>query len=200
MSITGERIKLLRLQKKLTSRQLAEMIGCSVRTIQRYENDDSFPDTENLTRLADVFGVSTDYLLGKPILDDRLELSFNSSQIYRLHRDYMELTSRQPQEGEAYYWLSYQREGPKGMQIVCHIPKSSETPKKIIPLKGELLQQMMDICCMCHGRPMVLNHVQEIPLFYLFGGHAFAKICLYDYLLKSFGDFESCYVEIQDVN
>lgn len=64
MSTFGERIKKLRKQKGLTQRQMAETFGITERNYQRYEASDS-PSNDTLLKLADFFGVTTDYLLGR---------------------------------------------------------------------------------------------------------------------------------------
>ena len=50
----------------ITQRQLASDIGLSNATICRLVNGESrYPDVETLIKLADHFGVTTDYLLGR---------------------------------------------------------------------------------------------------------------------------------------
>lgn len=52
------------IQKK-SLRQIAEESGVSVNTLIAYKSKKTAPDALNLMRLADYFGVSTDYLLGR---------------------------------------------------------------------------------------------------------------------------------------
>ena len=61
----GERLKELRKQKKLTQQQLGDVVHVSKVSISGYERGERSPDRETLTALADYFGVSTDYLLGR---------------------------------------------------------------------------------------------------------------------------------------
>lgn len=61
----GIRLKKLRNEKKLTQKQLAEKINVTHVSISGYESGNRSPDTDTLKRLADFFGVSTDYLLGR---------------------------------------------------------------------------------------------------------------------------------------
>lgn len=65
MSKFGELLAELRLDKKLTQRDLAHILHVSVGTISNYENNVHFPDVEKLIELADFFKVTTDYLLGR---------------------------------------------------------------------------------------------------------------------------------------
>lgn len=58
-----------------TLEKLAEKVGVTRQSIGYYEKGERIPDTETLIKLADVFGVSCDYLLGRCILPNELGLS-----------------------------------------------------------------------------------------------------------------------------
>jgi len=62
--IFGERIRNLRTQKKLTQRQLGEVIGLTHKSISTIESGICATTLEKLVLLAKFFNVSTDYLLG----------------------------------------------------------------------------------------------------------------------------------------
>ena len=49
----------------LTQREMAEKLGISQPSYIRYENGSSEPTLENLVKIAEIFDVSTDFLLGK---------------------------------------------------------------------------------------------------------------------------------------
>lgn len=59
----GEKIRQLRKRKNITQEQLAKLIGSHESHIGRYEKDQSDPTAPAIKKLADVFNVSTDYLL-----------------------------------------------------------------------------------------------------------------------------------------
>lgn len=59
----GERIRELRKERAWSQTELAEKIGSDARQISRYENERITPSVEALVKLAEVFEVSTDYLL-----------------------------------------------------------------------------------------------------------------------------------------
>lgn len=61
----GNRIKFLRESKKLTQKDLAQYLGTTARNIGFYETGDRNPPIDTLNKLADFFGVSVDYLLGR---------------------------------------------------------------------------------------------------------------------------------------
>ncbi|MCI9474795.1 MAG: helix-turn-helix transcriptional regulator [Flavonifractor sp.] len=65
MSKFGELLAELRLDRKMTQKDLAKMLFVSVGTISNYEKGVHFPDIEKLIDLADFFHVTTDYLLGR---------------------------------------------------------------------------------------------------------------------------------------
>lgn len=65
MSNFTDRIQSLKINRKLLQKEIAEAVGISVRTYQRYETGERTPDTDTLIKLADYFDVSTDYLLGR---------------------------------------------------------------------------------------------------------------------------------------
>ncbi|NMB46477.1 MAG: helix-turn-helix transcriptional regulator [Firmicutes bacterium] len=65
MTVLGKRVRHLRQQANLTQVQLGELLGCSSSTVSLYEGGQRSPDTTMLVRLADVFDVSVDYLLGR---------------------------------------------------------------------------------------------------------------------------------------
>lgn len=61
----GSRIAAHRRRLGLTQDQLAEQIGVSPQAVSKWENDQSCPDIAILPQLAEIFGVSTDELLGR---------------------------------------------------------------------------------------------------------------------------------------
>ncbi len=60
----GEKIKQLRTKKGWTQAQVAEQIGVTKSVISFYENKDRSPSPDVLIKFAELFQVSTDYLLG----------------------------------------------------------------------------------------------------------------------------------------
>ncbi len=59
------RLRELRLNKGLRQEQVAKLIGVNKCAISTYENDTRQPSFEILVRLANLYRVSTDYLLGQ---------------------------------------------------------------------------------------------------------------------------------------
>lgn len=63
----NERIRSLRLSKGISQVELAKLLSVSKQSISNWENDNIQPSIEMLIHLADIFNVSTDYLLGREI-------------------------------------------------------------------------------------------------------------------------------------
>lgn len=59
------RLKLLRKQRGLLQKDVAEHLNVAISTYSYWENGKFEPDQESLSKLADFFGVSADYLLGR---------------------------------------------------------------------------------------------------------------------------------------
>ena len=59
------RLKQLRQDKRLRQDQVAALIGVNKSAISSYENNMRQPSYDILVRLADLYRVSTDYLLGR---------------------------------------------------------------------------------------------------------------------------------------
>ncbi len=60
----GKRIVQNRKRLGLTQDALAERLGVTAQAVSKWENDQSCPDITMLPRLAEIFGISTDALLG----------------------------------------------------------------------------------------------------------------------------------------
>ena len=64
MTVFGERLKELRIEKGLKQRDLAKALNCSQAAITRWENNLQIPNVDIAVTAAKYFGVTTDYLLG----------------------------------------------------------------------------------------------------------------------------------------
>lgn len=59
-----ERIKELRLDKKISQKQLSKELGLSEKTISHYESGYSEPSLDTLMKICIYFNTTADYLLG----------------------------------------------------------------------------------------------------------------------------------------
>ena len=60
----NERIRKLRFERNLSQVDLAKKLNVTKQSVSNWENDNIQPSIEMLVKLAEVFSVSTDYLLG----------------------------------------------------------------------------------------------------------------------------------------
>lgn len=68
-----ENLKALREAAAVSQKQLAETIGVSQQSINKYENHNIEPDIETMIRIADYFDTSVDYLIGHTSVRHRIE-------------------------------------------------------------------------------------------------------------------------------
>lgn len=61
----GQILKDLRKSKGLNQSYFSDMLGISLTAYQKYEHGTAEPNFDNLSKLADFYGVTTDYLLGR---------------------------------------------------------------------------------------------------------------------------------------
>ena len=84
----AERLKILRLENKLTQKQLSTKLGTSQPSYAQWESGKRKPTGETIQKIADFFNVSTDYLLGNTDnknstkFEDDLEESLNTARAF----------------------------------------------------------------------------------------------------------------------
>ena len=84
----GARIALLRSQKAMSQQALAKALGISASAVGMYEQGRREPSLQMVVKLAELFGVSTDYLLrGETVLPGDLE---TLRQLYALTQKELE--------------------------------------------------------------------------------------------------------------
>ena len=59
----SEKIKELRKAKRVSQVEMASALGLTKQCVSNWENDNIQPSVEMLVKIADYFGVTTDYLL-----------------------------------------------------------------------------------------------------------------------------------------
>ena len=89
-----QNLKLLRQKFGVTQSRLAEAIGTTQQSINKYENHNVEPDIATLIRMADFFHTSVDYLIGNSNPEDENEFRLNDDEI-RLISQYRQLTLSQ---------------------------------------------------------------------------------------------------------
>ena len=66
----GSRLAKYRKEKGLTQEELAEQLHISPQAVSKWENDISTPDLDTIIKLSEIYGMSTDELLGKQKSED----------------------------------------------------------------------------------------------------------------------------------
>lgn len=65
MHFLNENIRKLRVARGLNQVEFAKMMCVTKQCVSNWENDNVVPSIDMLCKIADFFGVSTDYLLGR---------------------------------------------------------------------------------------------------------------------------------------
>lgn len=63
----GEKIKNLRLEKGYDQQEICDFLNIEQSTLSNYENNRRTPKLEMIAKIADFFGVTTDYLLDREV-------------------------------------------------------------------------------------------------------------------------------------
>ena len=108
----AEKLKELRKSHKINQVKLAEILGTSQATITFWETGKRVPDIDMLCKIADYYGVTTDYLLGRtpmeievihddppPLPPEQIEMVFsteeNAPSADELERKILEIMERE---------------------------------------------------------------------------------------------------------
>lgn len=83
----SERLQELRNQHGYTRQDLASIWNVSVKTVECYEKGMRKPDIVGLCEIADFYGVSTDYLLGRVDIPNIYVHTFEDSTVYSTRKD-----------------------------------------------------------------------------------------------------------------
>ena len=114
----GNNIKELRKAKRMTQKELADTLHVSQQTVGSWETERAIPGADTLAQLADYFGVTTDYLLGrsekkssseeqetkdlKKFLEDNLDngMTFGDGKVTQEDREKLEIRSEERRVGK----------------------------------------------------------------------------------------------------
>ena len=116
MDTIGKRIRELGENKNMTQTELSEALGMKTyTTVSKWESDDNFPKGKDLKRLAELFNVSSDYLLGL----NKSEKSKDITVIYN--------QLDPPRQEKVYNFAERQLEEQNRGNVV-HFPKKEKLP------------------------------------------------------------------------
>ena len=85
----GEKLQGLRQKAGMSQDALAEKLNVSRQAVSRWERDETMPETEKVILLAELFGVTTDYLL-RPDQERREEQRAEQPRSAPPQRDWMD--------------------------------------------------------------------------------------------------------------
>jgi len=85
-------LRTLRHEANISQKQLADRIGVSQQSINKYENHNIEPDIATLIRIANYFQISVDYLIGNTSIRRKAEvveeyaLNHDESEVIKAYR------------------------------------------------------------------------------------------------------------------
>ena len=79
----GKRLKAIRLSRKMTQKKLAKLVNTTAFNISRYELKKTLPSVETLIKIANVFNITIDNLLGRSI-DDNDDNSYDETKVLNI--------------------------------------------------------------------------------------------------------------------
>jgi len=85
MLYIAENFKALRKNKDMTQEDVAELLCVSPQSVSKWERGDTYPDITLLPSIANLFGVSLDYLVGMDKINDNL----TKEGVYSSGHDYL---------------------------------------------------------------------------------------------------------------
>lgn len=135
MSFSGK-LKNLRIEHGDTQSSLAAKLNVSQNAVYNWENGKREPNLETIIKIADIYGVSTDYLMG---LSDKEESLCNMTTFIDEIDDYMQ------EVGEFLYY------NPTHKQL---FDASMEVKQKDVSLATEMLNRI-------NGKSIELEHNED---------------------------------------
>ncbi|MBR4083615.1 MAG: methyltransferase domain-containing protein [Lachnospiraceae bacterium] len=102
-------IRELREQTGMTQKELADRMQVSFQTISKWETGVNLPDITHLPRLADVFGVSADVILGLEAFDKKFsQTRYDSSEYWNENRELIKMWKTMYWNDDYFEFLVYQ--------------------------------------------------------------------------------------------
>ena len=78
----GDKISKLRKENNYTQEQLASILGVSRQAVSKWESNITFPETEKLIRMSELFNCSLDYLLKDKIENDNVNANNDTNLFF----------------------------------------------------------------------------------------------------------------------
>jgi len=81
----GEKLRSLRIENNLSQLELAKILNITNQSLSHYELDKRIPDLNMISKIADYFDISVDYLLGRV---DQNEIYVSENLTQYKHEDF----------------------------------------------------------------------------------------------------------------
>lgn len=101
----GQRLKHLRKQRSWTQEETADRLEVTRDRLAKYETDVNQVDNELLVKIARIFNVSVDYLLGCENDQAEIGLLISNSEFYLFLKDYMSAPVKQREILQKIWWV-----------------------------------------------------------------------------------------------
>ncbi len=98
----AERIKEQRKKAGMSQEKVAELVGVSRQAVTKWESGQSVPSTQNLFKLAEIFGTTVDILLWK--LTETKKHQLNKSILFTKLKKKKRLKRRKKNVAKIYCW------------------------------------------------------------------------------------------------
>lgn len=97
----AKRLKELRNELNMTQKELGDKLNVLARTIGYYESNQRFPNEETLNKIANIFNVSTDYLLGRTDMKEMVIMEGDEipKELKKVGIDYLEVNKIAKEKG-----------------------------------------------------------------------------------------------------
>lgn len=169
----------LRKYHELTQEQIAETLGVSSQAISKWECGTSYPDIEMLPIIANVFKVSTDYLLGVDITKQENEIADIIAESKKLcnNKQFSEAVTllrnaliQYPSNCEIMYWLAWNlrgtiKEHPEHEQEAINIYRKILNISKDSELLSRVTRDLAYCYCTLDDIQTARAYIDMLPSF-----------------------------------
>ncbi len=174
METTGERIRKLRKLAGITREGLAAILDVTKKSVERYEQDKSIPNSSVIARLASYFDVPSDYILGNCSLEEeeKLKEMWETEAYYRI---YLENRNHYTLDDTAtYFWIEMLEDTIGGQMEFCGWTDDTRQKEKW-KFREVIPDRAIYYCTRVKGKPQVISEARSIIGFLIYGGQALIK-------------------------
>lgn len=155
----GKRLENLRITSGVTMEELSKSLMLTKDMINNLEKGKVRIDLKTLIKYADIFKVTTDYILGEA----------TNSSINKYYESYKKLFNKKILENKKYYWIYYKNKD-NTLNISCNLKKGHKTwtlePRIVIP------KNVIKNCAEAKEELSIINNIKDCNIFMLLGENA----------------------------